>query len=95
VNAAAAQLAAQLILVRHRLTGQHFANYIEALDIHLVAPIPCAGKSKARSAGRKPRLNKYTADLYKYASNLLTETVTCGLTPASACLIKEFVAQPH
>jgi hypothetical protein len=67
VNAAAAQLAAQLILARHRRIGQHFANYIEALDIHLLAPIPYAGKSKARSAERKPRLNKYTPDVHKYA----------------------------
>ena len=73
VNAAPSQLAAQLILAGHSIAGQHFADYIQALGFH--GAVSLARKAKARSAGRKPRLNKYTTDMEKYARGLFITKV--------------------
>jgi len=51
---APSQFAAQFILASHRIAGQHFANYVQALGFH--GAIPFANKAKARSAERKPAL---------------------------------------
>jgi hypothetical protein len=71
VNAAPSQLAPQFVLAGHSSAGQHFADYVQALGFH--RPVSLVRKAKARSAERKPRLNKYTMDLNKYASRLFWE----------------------
>jgi hypothetical protein len=62
-ESAAAQLAAQLVLVGHQRAGQQVPYRVVPLKLHFIpASIQphFADKLKARPAVERPRMNKYT-----------------------------------